>query len=74
MLNSCSIRVILENHRLVAEFRNGGIIVFEGTCQQGLYYIDQPISIALTANSADSQNVSAASRNILPATQSLREL
>jgi hypothetical protein len=67
ILNSCGIRVILEDHRLYAEFKDSGITVFEGTCQQGLCYIDQPISMALTANSA-------ASRNVLPATQSSREL
>jgi hypothetical protein len=55
VLNSCGIKVTLENHRLFAEFK--GKLVFEGTCDQGLCYIDQPVSIALTANSAASQSV-----------------
>jgi hypothetical protein len=67
MLNSCGIKVTLDNHRLYAEYSKSGVVTFEGTCQQGLCYIDQPTSMAFTANSAAIQNV-------LPATQSSREL
>ena len=67
MLNSCGIKVTLDNHRLYAEYSKSSVVTFEGTCQQGLCYIDQPTSMAFTANSAAIQNV-------LPATQSSREL
>jgi hypothetical protein len=67
ILNSGGVKVTLDNHQLCAEYSKGGGVVFEGTCKQGLCYIDQPTSMALTA-------ISAASRNVLPATQSSREL